>query len=148
PARGCAEIGIDLTALFGEATCTGNYGTLNLRSSRSTTETNSLGDWITPIPLAVPSTCSSVVVEKNWVIDGEEFENGQQPDDYTAALELTGQNSPQFGTAYAKRSNGADYEANDQITIAESVPALPAGCTNVSSGDLGAQVLQPGLNTY
>jgi hypothetical protein len=89
-----------------------------------------------------------VIVEKNWVIDGEEFENGQQPDDYTAALELTGQNSPQFGTAYAKRSNGADYQANDQITIGESVPALPAGCTNVPSGDLGAHVLRPGLNTY
>ncbi|KWR72165.1 hypothetical protein RN04_07820 [Arthrobacter sp. W1] len=148
PVRGFAEIGVDLTSLFGQATCTGNYGTLNLRSSSSIQETSNLGDWIAPISLSVPSTCSSVIVEKNWVIDGEEFENGQQPDDYTATLELTGQDSPQFGTAYAKRSNGSDYQANDQITIGESVPGLPAGCSNVPSGDLGAQVLQPGLNTY
>ncbi|MFC9935952.1 SpaA isopeptide-forming pilin-related protein [Glutamicibacter sp. NPDC127525] len=148
PVRGFAEIGVDLTALFGEATCTGNYGTLNLRSSSSIPETSNLGDWIAPISLAVPSTCSSVQVEKNWVIDGEEYENGQQPDGIAAALELTGQTSPQFGTGYAKYSNGTDYEANDEITIGESVAQLPAGCTNTPSGDLGDHVLQPGLNSY
>ncbi|MGP5032088.1 SpaA isopeptide-forming pilin-related protein [Glutamicibacter arilaitensis] len=148
PVRGFAEIGVDLTALFGEATCTGNYGTLNLRSSSSIPETSNLGDWIAPISLAVPSTCSSVQVEKNWVVDGEEFENGQQPDGIAATLELTGQTAPQFGTGYAKYSNGTDYEANDEIIIGESVAQLPAGCTNAPSGDLGEQVLQPGLNSY
>lgn len=148
PVRGFAEIGVDLTALFGEATCTGNYGTLNLRSSSSLQETSSLGDWIAPISLAVPSTCSSVIVDKNWVIDGEEFENGEQPDGIAATLELTGQTAPQFGTGYAKYSNGTDYEANDEIIIGESVAQLPAGCTNAPSGDLGEHVLQPGLNSY
>jgi hypothetical protein len=54
-----AEIAVDLTVLFGSA-CSGNYGTLNIRSSSSTSETSSLNDWINPVALTVPDTCPSV----------------------------------------------------------------------------------------
>ncbi|WP_404290790.1 SpaA isopeptide-forming pilin-related protein [Glutamicibacter arilaitensis] len=148
PARGFAEIGVDLTTLFGPATCTGNYGTLNLRSSSSTQETSSLGDWIAPISLDVPSTCSSLQVDKAWVIDGEPFDNGAQPEDFSASLNLTGQTDAKFGISYNKRSDQTDYEVGQQIEIAESVLPLPAGCINTPSGDLGTKTLEPGLNNY
>ncbi|TAM91490.1 MAG: hypothetical protein EPN43_04145, partial [Jatrophihabitans sp.] len=61
-----AEVGVDLTKLFGAAGCSGNYGVLNVRSSSSPEDTSSLADWIVPVALNVPSTCASVQVTKNW----------------------------------------------------------------------------------
>ncbi|WP_141393601.1 SpaA isopeptide-forming pilin-related protein [Glutamicibacter sp. BW80] len=119
-----------------------------MRSSSSTALNSSLKDWIAPISLNVPSTCSSVMVDKNWVIDGEEFENGLQPEGINAELELEGQDSPEFGTGYSKRSDETDYLANEEVVISESVTGLPVGCDNVASGDLGTHVLEPGVNAY
>lgn len=59
-----AEAAVDLTVLFGNAGCSGNYGVLNVRSSSSPEETSSLADWINPIALNVPSTCSTLTILK------------------------------------------------------------------------------------
>jgi hypothetical protein len=54
-----AEVAIDLTALFPAAGCSGNYGTVNLRSASSPSDTSSLKDWIQPVPMAVPSSSTT-----------------------------------------------------------------------------------------
>ncbi|WP_243075619.1 SpaA isopeptide-forming pilin-related protein [Microbacterium sp. SS28] len=59
-----AEMAIDLTALFGDTGCSGNYGVLNVRSSSSPEDTSSLADWIAPVNLNVPSTCSTLTILK------------------------------------------------------------------------------------
>ncbi|QIG38593.1 DUF11 domain-containing protein [Microbacterium sp. 4R-513] len=59
-----SEAAINLTALFGDAGCSGTYGVLNVRSSSSPEDTSSLGDWINPIALSVPSTCSTLTILK------------------------------------------------------------------------------------
>ena len=143
-----AEAAIDLTTLFGQANCSGSYGTLNVRSSASPEDTSSLADWIEPVALNVPSTCASVQVNKSWVIDGATYANGSQPFG-SATLSLTGQTAPQFGTTYATHSDGTThYQANDVVTVGETVSGLPAGCADVQSGDLSNQTLTAGLNSY
>ncbi|QOR71664.1 LPXTG cell wall anchor domain-containing protein [Ruania alkalisoli] len=142
-----AEVAINLTTLFGEAGCSGEYGTLNVRSSASPSPTAALKDWIPAISLNVPSTCASVQVDKTWVIDGQSYDDGAQPFG-DATLELTGQDAPEFGETYTEHSDTTDYEAGDVITIGEQVTGLPPGCTNVPSGDLGDHSLSTGLNTY
>ena len=59
-----AEMAIDLTVLFGNAGCSGNYGVLNIRSSSSPEDTSSLADWIKPVAVNVPSTCSTLTILK------------------------------------------------------------------------------------
>ena len=142
-----AEVAINLTALFGETGCSGEYGTLNLRSSTSPSETSSLKDWVEPISFQVPSTCASVIVDKEWKINGTTYDDGEQPFG-TADLQLTGQSSAEFGTSYTTRSNGAEYEVGDQVTIGETVRGLPDGCRNTASGDLGTKTLEAGVNAF
>lgn|GEM_PF-6595287 len=142
-----AEFALNLTALFGQADCSGNYGTLNIRSSASG-DTSALKDWVKPISLAIPSTCSSVVVDKTWVIDGQSYDNGEQPEGFNATLGLTGQNSAQFGTEYSKKSDNTRYQAGESITVAESDVQLPQGCDYQASGDLGQHALAVGKNSY
>jgi hypothetical protein len=144
-----AEVAVNLSTLFATArgVCSGNYRTFNLRSSSSTNENASLGDWIQPVDLGVPSTCASVLVNKSWNIDGTTYANGSQPPGFTASLSLTGQTNPQFGVTYERRSDGGDYLAGDPVTVGESV-SVPAGCTNIPNGDVGDHTLTPGLNTF
>lgn len=142
-----AEMSLNLTALFGNADCSGNYGTLNVRSSASG-DTSSLKDWVKPIALSIPSTCSSVQVDKIWEIDGQSYSHRKQPAGFTAALKLGGRDDAVFGTSYATRSNGSSYEQGQTVTIDETVGALPAGCTNVASGDIGSHTLGAGHNSF
>ncbi|PRB72740.1 SpaA isopeptide-forming pilin-related protein [Arthrobacter sp. MYb213] len=144
------ELAINLTDLFEGSSrqCSGNYGFVNIRSAASPGEEPSLKDWVAPISLDIPSTCASVVVEKKWVIDGEPFDNGDQPEDFQATLNLTGRSAAQFGETYSTRDDGSSYEVPNVVAIGETVTGLPAGCTNVSSGDLGEKTLAPGINRY
>lgn len=142
-----AEFALNLTALFGAADCSGTYGTLNIRSSASG-DTSALKDWVAPISLNVPSTCSSVVVDKSWVIDGQEYANGDQPAGFNATLKLTGQTAPKFGTEYTTRNDNSRYHADQTITVAETGVQIPEGCTYEASGDLGDHTLAVGRNRY
>ena len=142
-----AEVAINLTQLFGP-TCSGSYGTLNIRSSSSTSDTSSLNDWIDPVALNVPDTCPSVRVDKTWVIDGITYANGSQPPGFSAALSLTGRTNPQFGVTYTTRSDGTRYQVGDVVTVGETLSPLPPGCTNVASGDSGTTRLVSGLNSF
>jgi hypothetical protein len=158
PAFTFAEVAIDLTTLFGASTtnpCSATYGTLNMRSSASASETASMIDWVAPVSLGVPSTCSSVLVNKNWIIDGQAFPNGSQPPGFSATLSLTpspllpaGQTNPQFGDIYDKQSNGMPYLTGQAVTIGEQAVTVPPGCTNTPGGDIGGHSLVPGLNQF
>jgi hypothetical protein len=95
PAFTFAEVAVNLTTLFRAADlCSDSYGTLNMRSSASETETGSLVDWDAPVSFDVPSTCASVQVDKSWIIDGTPYDNGHQPAGFGATLSLTGQTNP------------------------------------------------------
>jgi hypothetical protein len=158
PAFTFAEVAINLTTLFATATtnpCSANYGTLNMRSSASLSETASMVDWVAPVSLGVPSTCSSVLVNKSWTIDGQTFPNGSQPAGFSATLSLTppprlpsGQTNPQFGDIYDTQSNGTPYLAGQTVTIGEPVVTVPPGCTNTPGGDVGGHSLVPGMNRF
>lgn len=75
---------------------------------------------------AVP--VASLMVDKTWNIDGEQFANGTQPADFRAALTVTDQPDAVFGTELT------NYLAGDQPTINETtdVSARP-GCLLTSS---------------
>ena len=143
-----AEVGVNLTRLFGDQGCSGNYGTLNIRSSSSASGTSSLKDWIAPHSFNVPSSCSSLQIDKEWLIDGEIFSDGEQPDGFAAQPVLSGRAQAEFGTPYFKRDDNTEYRSGQSVTIDETSVVVPAGCTNESSGDLGAHVLAPGINEY
>ncbi|MBD8023807.1 SpaA isopeptide-forming pilin-related protein [Microbacterium gallinarum] len=65
-----AEVAINLTALFGEKGCSGTYGVLNIRSNSSAGNDNSsMKDWIAPVALNVPSTCSTLKIVKVDALD-------------------------------------------------------------------------------
>jgi hypothetical protein len=158
PAFTFGEVAIDLTTLFATATanpCSAQFGTLNMRSSASLQEGASMVDWVAPISLGVPSTCSSVLVNKSWTIDGQTFPNGSQPPGFGATLSLTpppllpaGQSNPQFGDIYDTQSNGSPYLAGQTVTIGEPAVTVPPGCSNTPGGDVGGHSLVPGLNQF
>ena len=157
PAFTFAEVAINLTALFAATTnpCSANYGTLNVRSSASLSETASMVDWVAPVSLGVPSTCSSVLVNKSWTIDGQTFPNGSQPPGFSATLSLApsprlpaGQTTPQFGDIYDTQSNGSPYLAGQTLTIGEPAVTVPPGCSNTPGGGIGGHTLVPGLNRF
>ncbi len=91
-----------------------------------------------------PNPPAQVRVNKTWNIDGTQFVDGAQPANFQAALNLTGQVTPEFATTYS------GYLAGDSVTVGETVDTtlFPPGCTNVPSGDIGAHTLVGGLNTY
>ena len=142
-----AEFALNLTALFGTADCSGNYGTMNIRSSASG-DASALKDWVAPISLNIPSTCSSVVVDKSWVIDGQDYSHGEQPEGFDATLELTGQDAATFGTEYVTESDNTRYYSEQTVTVAETNVQVPEGCTYEASGDLGQHTLSVGKNSY
>lgn len=144
-----AEVAINLSALFGPANCSGNYGWLNVRSNTAANDTSSLKDWVRPTQLDVPSTCSDLTVDKEWVIDGQTFKDGQQPEGFDAELTISGVIDPEFGTSYSERTSGARFEAGQTVTIGESDPVIvPAGCVNVPKGNIGDFELSAGANRY
>jgi Prealbumin-like fold domain/von Willebrand factor type A domain len=89
-----------------------------------------------------PTPPAQVVVNKEWDINGTHYADGQEPTDFEATLELTGQTNPEFGVTYT------NYLEGDSVTVGESVSTLPPGCSNASTGDLGAHTLAAGLNTF
>ncbi len=81
-----AEAAINLTALFGNAGCSGAYGVLNVRSNSSAgNENSSMKDWIKPVSLNVPSTCATLKILKTDMagnpLAGADFEISPDPTD-------------------------------------------------------------------
>ncbi|MBW9095645.1 DUF11 domain-containing protein [Microbacterium jejuense] len=101
-----SEVAIDLTALFGDQGCSGNYGVVNVRSSASPSDQSSLEDWIFPISLNVPSTCATLKIVKTGV-------NGA----LLAGAEFTISPNPTTGTG----STTATTDANGQILFSGNV---------------------------
>ncbi|MCL2424434.1 MAG: hypothetical protein FWD11_11195, partial [Micrococcales bacterium] len=67
------ELAVDLSSILDPTVCSAKFTTLNIRSSQSGTDTSSLEDWISPVPLEVPGTCPEIRVDKDWVIDGTTY---------------------------------------------------------------------------
>jgi hypothetical protein len=96
------EIAINLTALFGEAGCSGAYGVLNVRSNSSAGNNNSaMKDWIAPIDLNVPSTCSSLTIRKVDALD---------PSKVLAGAEFSISPNPATGSGSTSGTTNADGE--------------------------------------
>jgi len=89
-----AEAAVDLTALFGEGNCSGNFGVLNVRSSQSPSETSSLADWIDPVALSIPSTCATLTILKTGLngtpLAGAKFTVSPDPATGVAGSSVTG----------------------------------------------------------
>jgi LPXTG-motif cell wall-anchored protein len=122
------EVAVNLTTLFGPVGCSGNYGTVNMRTSASTTLTSALIDWVQPVHLGVPSTCPTVVLQKHWV-------NGSRGD--TARLSINGATTG-FGTATSTANvlpdvidtthqATADVEPGSTVNLAESLGTANTG---------------------
>ncbi|MDL5488053.1 prealbumin-like fold domain-containing protein [Microbacterium wangruii] len=73
-----------------------------------------------------PSPTVSLRVDKEWIVDGVEYADGEQPVG-TADLLLDGEPRT-FGTTYTQFTPG------DTVAIDEEVTNLPPGCTYTSSG--------------
>jgi uncharacterized repeat protein (TIGR01451 family) len=148
-----AEVGINLSELFAAAgDCSGAFLAVNLRSAPAVTGNPTLQDWVAPIVgLDIPTTCVSVVVDKDWVINGVHSID-RAPPGFVARLNLTDPTGTRtgliFGLPYDHRADGTRFEQNDPITIGEDV-TVPPGCINSASGDIGNQVLQNiGVNHF
>ncbi|MET7832652.1 VWA domain-containing protein [Micromonospora sediminicola] len=85
---------------------------------------------------------ATVVVNKTWVINGQTYPDPEQGTSFQAALVLPGIDQPAWGVEYH------DYEVGQSIIVDENITALPPGCTNTASGDLGEQTLAAGTNTF
>lgn len=120
------------------------------------------------VPAAAAVSCTvynrspaptSVVVDKEWIIDGSRYADGTQPAGITAALGLTGPGSagatPQpFGVVRE------GYRGGDAVTISEVTTVEPEECSLVSSAvrsttgvELAGRVpttvtLEPGANAF
>jgi len=106
------EVAVNLTTLFGPVGCSGNFGTVNMRTSASTTLTSSLIDWVQPVDLGVPSTCPRVVLQKHWV-------NGSSGD--TARLSINGATTG-FGSSTSTANAQPDFIDTTHRATAEVEP--------------------------
>ncbi len=91
-----------------------------------------------------PDRLASVVVDKHWVINGDEFDDPDQPTQFQSDLQLTGLTDPSWGVPYQ------GFTAGQPVTVGEAleVAQLPPGCSNVASGDIGEHMLVAGPNTF
>jgi hypothetical protein len=121
------EVAVNMTTLFGPVGCSGNFGTMNMRTSASTTLSSSLIDWVQPVDLGVPSTCPTVVLQKRWV-------NGFDGD--TAGLSINGANSgvgvatsTANGTTFTDTTNQAivAVDPGSQVNLAEALGGANTG---------------------
>ncbi|WP_218711388.1 LPXTG cell wall anchor domain-containing protein [Arthrobacter sp. BF1] len=98
---------------------------------------------------------ATIMVQKQWIVDGKPYTNGQQPAGISAALTLTGATAPKWGTVYP------GYFAGNTVTIAETTTIDPtmackvadsqvtlANGTTTSSKVPYAAVLAAGANSY
>ncbi len=91
-----------------------------------------------------PAAEASVVVNKTWIINGTSYPDPTQPSEFEATPELTGQATPIWGEEYSGYTAGATVEVGEDV----DGRLLPPDCRNAPGGDLGPQVLGPGLNTF
>jgi len=130
------------------ATCTANGAPITSTNVGATgfTVTASAVDVVSCIVYnQAPLPVATLRVNKTWVVNGTTFANGQQQGALQAALTITGQTSPAFGTVIG------GYHEGDSVTIGENISLglLPPGCgTVVPSGDVGAHVLTAGANVF
>jgi len=60
------EGAINISLLVGEGNCTGNFGVVQVRSvTGNAFYTSALKDYVTPLGVNTPSTCGSIIIEKN-----------------------------------------------------------------------------------
>lgn len=59
-----AEGALNLSAIFGNGTCVGDFGTVNMRSRSSDVTTAALKDWVAPTPVSVQGNCGGMVISK------------------------------------------------------------------------------------
>ncbi|WP_410814394.1 VWA domain-containing protein [Micromonospora sp. 067-2] len=124
----------------GAATTTTNSGAAGFTVNAAT---NSIVSCV--ILNQAPTPIASVRVDKTWVVNGRSFPDPTQDPQFEAALQLTAEDDPAFGTEYG------GFQAGQSVTVGEQVNTdlLPPGCSPVqASGDLGAQTLTAGLNTF
>ncbi|MEV8183834.1 LPXTG cell wall anchor domain-containing protein [Specibacter sp. NPDC078692] len=65
------------------------------------------------------NTAATVVVSKNWIVDGKPYDNGDQPEGISAALTLTGPGAD-GATAKDWDTVHSGYFAGNTVTIAET----------------------------
>ncbi|HEX6249226.1 MAG TPA: prealbumin-like fold domain-containing protein [Nocardioidaceae bacterium] len=101
-----AEGVLNLTELFGDTTCVGDFGVMNIRSRSSESLDAALKDWVTPIAVDIEGTCADLTIIKRddagTIVPGATFLIEPDPTPGSSATSLTvtdgGQNDPD-GTA-------------------------------------------------
>ncbi|PWV84187.1 von Willebrand factor type A domain-containing protein [Prauserella marina] len=79
-----------------------------------------------------PAQRAEVTVDKEWVIDGEHFAEGEQPEGFEADLTLTGPAGAD-PTAQPWGEPREGYTVGDPVTIAETTSVADPGCRIVSA---------------
>ena len=121
------------------------------QAAASFTVTTAPGDIITcnvfnqaaTTPLSDPA---EVTVNKMWVINGDVFPDGDQPAGFESSLTLDGEEAS-WGLPHTGTTAGP-FVVGGTVDIGENVVALPPGCTNSATGDLGPQDLPTESNTF
>src|SRR5262249_52311303 len=128
------EVAVNLSTLFGSATCSGSFGTLNVRTSASTTLTSGLIDWVRPVALSVPSTCPTVILRKAWVNGSDNDPAGVAINGVpTAPGSATSPVPADTGPTFTDTTNQAiaEVEPGSVVNLAETLPA--PGQTNTGT---------------
>lgn len=106
------------------------------------------------------NTAATVVVEKKWIVDGNPYDNGDQPEGISAALTLTGPGTA-GATGQAWDTVRPGYFAGNTVTIAETTTfasgmtceltnsaITPANETTTSDPVPHVATLAAGANSY
>jgi hypothetical protein len=89
---------------------------------------------------------ASVDVHDTWVVDGVSSAGGDQDPDFQSQLFLARSDTDGAPTAWGQESDG--YVAGGTVDISEQDVTVPPGCAVSESGDLGAEPLAPGANSF
>ncbi len=130
------EGAINISLLIGEGNCTGNFGVVQVRSvTGGSFYTSALKDYVTPLGVNTPSTCGSIIIEKNDTdgnpLGGATFSVSPNPD----PNELN-------DTPYSITDNDAN-DKNDADGIIEINPADPNEEYTVTETDAPEGYLLP-----
>ena len=89
---------------------------------------------------------ASVDVHDTWVIDGVSSAGGDQDPDFQSQLFLARSDTDGAPTAWGQESDG--YVSGGTVDISEQDVTVPPGCAVSESGDLGAEPIAPGANSF
>ena len=106
-----------------------------------------------------PAASASLIVDKQWVINGTTYPEGRQPPGFSATFSVVDANGQLYddlswGVVYTGLEAGATGTASEAVVIGHDQCALDSQMVTIANGDPVSEplpfdgVLEPGLNEF